>query len=479
VTSPIRFRFADFVISPRQRLLFRQGQPVPLIPKYFDLLHLLILRRQDAVAKDVIFAEVWSDVVVTDGALSQAVRTLRRTLADDVREPKFIRTVSRHGYQFVWPDVIEEADDGRGAHAVRGSDTASAENGVNLEALTSARAAATPVTSRDRTPGPDSPPAAVEPLVDRLLSATSAEDARDIAEQLHTLGTADALATITAHPHHAPAVAMMRDARYSVPGAGEVPLLRDPEGASAIVALVRLRLADVRRVVALRWAQAAGGGALGGAAAGLIGGLALALAPGSTARPQSSVALAAIGAVAGIVGAGGVAAGLVAAEVLARSRRALGLIVCGALAGGLIASIAAILLRILLDSLFGLRLAHHGGAVDGLVLGAAAGLGYALTTSHADGGMAAPRGVRRLTVVLTVAACCGIGAIGLALLGRPLVGGLVNDIASVSRNAELALSPLGRLIGESEFGLRTRLLLSAFEGAAFGASLAWGMTRRP
>ena len=46
-----------------------------------------------------------------------------------------------------------------------------------------------------------------------------------------------------------------------------------------------------------------------------------------------------------------------------------------------------------------------------------------------------------------------------------MVGGLVNDIASASRNAELALSPLGRLIGEPDFGQRTRLLLSAFEGS--------------
>ena len=476
MTSPTRFRFADFVISPRQRLLLRDGQPVPLIPKYFDLLHLLIVRRQDAVAKDVIFAEVWSDVVVTDGALSQAVRTLRRTLADDVREPKFIRTVSRHGYQFVWPNVIEEVDDGRTANA---SAESAVQNDVDVKSSTATRPGRADASTTDQGNRAEPPPAAVEPLVDRLLSATSTEDARDIAEQLHALGTADALATLTAHPHHAPAVAMMRDARYSVPGAGHVPLLRDPEGASAIVALVRLRLADVRRVVALRWALAAGGGALGGVIAGLIGGLALAFAPGSTARPQSSVALAAIGAVAGIVGAGGVAAGLVAAEVLARSRRTLGLIMCGALAGGLVASIAAILLQVLLESLFGLHLAHHGGAIDGLVLGAAAGLGYGLTTSHADGGLAAPRGARRLRVVLAVAASCGLGAIALALLGRPMVGGLVNDIASVSRNAELALSPLGRLIGESEFGLRTRLLLSAFEGAAFGASLAWGMTRRP
>ena len=70
-----------------------------------------MVRRHEAVAKHVIFAEVWSDVIVSDGALSQAVRTLRRALGDDSREPRFIRTVSRHGYQFVGTGVAEASDD--------------------------------------------------------------------------------------------------------------------------------------------------------------------------------------------------------------------------------------------------------------------------------------------------------------------------------------------------------------------------------
>ncbi len=59
-----------------------------------------------------IFDRVWTDVIVLDSALSQAVRTIRRTLGDDSREPRFISTVSRHGYRFVFPDVVEEEDDG-------------------------------------------------------------------------------------------------------------------------------------------------------------------------------------------------------------------------------------------------------------------------------------------------------------------------------------------------------------------------------
>ena len=146
---PSRFRFEQFVLSPRQRLLLRDGTPVPLIPKYFDLLVLLVDRRQEAVSKQTIFADVWSDVVVSDGALSQAVRTLRRTLGDNPREPRFIRTVSRHGYQFVCVNVREEPDDG-------------------------ALAASSPPASRE--PAGDS----AERLVDRLFAVIAAgDDARD------------------------------------------------------------------------------------------------------------------------------------------------------------------------------------------------------------------------------------------------------------------------------------------------------------
>ena len=106
-----RYRFSDLTLSTRKRLLIRNGQQLPLIPRYLDLLIFLIERRRDAVHRREIFDRVWSDVIVSDSALSQAIRTLRRTLGDDPREPRFIRTVSRHGYQFTCPDVIEEPDE--------------------------------------------------------------------------------------------------------------------------------------------------------------------------------------------------------------------------------------------------------------------------------------------------------------------------------------------------------------------------------
>jgi len=451
---PIRYRFDRFVLSPRQRTLYLDGQPIALIPRYFDLLHLLVRRRQDAVSKDAIFTHVWSDVVVSDGALSQAVRTLRRTLGDDSREPRFIRTVSRHGYQFVCAQVREEPDDG-GAPA-------------------NARHERAPATAE-----------ALALLVDRLLTATeqqglASEIARDAAEELHSLDTAGAVAQVVERPGHGSALAVLRETRWNVPGAGAVPLLRDGEAPAAVLALVRLRLSDARRVVARRWAGAAAAGACGGSFAGICGGIALALAPASTARPGSSLALAVVGAAAGGLGAAGIGAGLAAAEVLARAKRGVALVVCGAVSGAIVAWIAHGLVSALLAGLFGLHPAAIPGTLEGLALGAAAGFAYALATPQpAGGGLAAPTGSRRVLAVVSVAVCCAIAAALLALFGRLLVGGLVHEIARQSRDSELVLAPLGYLIGEPGFGRVTQTLLSALEGGAFGGSLCWGLTSRP
>jgi DNA-binding winged helix-turn-helix (wHTH) protein len=124
--SPVRFRFAEFVVSPARRVLLREGAEVPLIPRYFDLLVLLLQRRGQAVHRRDIFEHVWNDVVVSDGALSQAIRTLRRALGDDSHDPTYIRTVSRHGYRFAFPEVVEELDADLAADVSVAPDTARA-----------------------------------------------------------------------------------------------------------------------------------------------------------------------------------------------------------------------------------------------------------------------------------------------------------------------------------------------------------------
>jgi hypothetical protein len=199
--------------------------------------------------------------------------------------------------------------------------------------------------------------------------------------------------------------------------------------------------------------------------------------PGSDSPISVAPVLAAIGGACGALGGAGVGAGLAIAEATARSRRGWALIAGAACGGALVGVTVQMLARWSLSTLIGLSL-PIGGGWDGLAIGAAAGLGYALATAGVEG-LAAPRGRRRLGAAAVVAACCGAASLGLTVFGQTLVGGTVNTIAMAAHSSAAALAPLGQLIGEPDFGPLSRAILGCGEGALFGFGLAFGLTRRP
>ena len=256
-----------------------------------------------------------------------------------------------------------------------------------------------------------------------------------------------------------------------------MPLAGGPASVEAIRALVVLRLRRAARLAALRWAGAAVGAGIAGAVGGSIGGLILASAPGSTAPLAVAPVLAAIGGGCGALGGAGVGAGLSMAEATARSRRTIALVAGGAVGGSLVGAAVEWFGRWTLAALVGLDV-EIGGGFEGLVIGAAAGVGYAVATSRA-GGLAAPIGRNRLVAALVTSGFCALAALGLTLAGRPLVGGTVHAIARLAHGSQVTLTPLGRLIGDPAFGRVSQALLGTGEGALFGFGLALGLTRRP
>ena len=84
-----RFRFDDFLFDPANRQLRRDGAVVELSARYLDALALLVGEAGRLVSKDRFMDEVWRGVPVTDEALTQCVRTLRRQLGDDAGRPGF------------------------------------------------------------------------------------------------------------------------------------------------------------------------------------------------------------------------------------------------------------------------------------------------------------------------------------------------------------------------------------------------------
>ena len=451
-----RYRFSEFILSPRRRVLIRNGCEQPLIPRYFDLLVFLVERRGEAVHRRDIFDRIWTDVIVSDSALSQAIRTIRRVLGDDSREPRFVRTVSRHGYQFVFADVVEEDDAGAWpiADSTRPVSAAPAE----------------------------SAPEPFEPLLERLTRAAAGtneeEEQREAAERLHALGTSEALRRLDARPRHAFARALLRDTRWDVAEAGSVPILGAPAPFATTRELVSLRLRRAASLAAARWAGASIGGGLSGFAGGVVGGLILLAAPGNVASFAVVPVLAVIGGCCGAAGGAGVGAGLSVAESIARSRRAVALVCAAAFGGGLAGFSAQWLGTWSLAALVGVNV-NIGGGLEGLAIGGAAGLAYSLATSRSDGGLAAPRGRRRFLVAGATAAACGLAALALALAGRPLVGGTIHFIADASVGSQANLTSIGRFIGESDFGPFTAALIATGEGGLFGLGLALGLTHRP
>lgn len=106
--EPGGFRFERFVLDPRDRRLLRDGAPVDLNARYLDALALLVSEHGKLVSKDRFLAEVWRGVPVTDEALTQCIRSLRRCLGDDAARPRFIETVPKYGYRFIAP--VEAVD---------------------------------------------------------------------------------------------------------------------------------------------------------------------------------------------------------------------------------------------------------------------------------------------------------------------------------------------------------------------------------
>lgn len=97
----VRYRFATFELDPAQRLLSEGGRRLDVSGRYFDALHLMVAEAGSLITKDRFHREVWNGLPVTDEALTQCVRSLRKALGDEAAAPRFIETVQRHGYRFV------------------------------------------------------------------------------------------------------------------------------------------------------------------------------------------------------------------------------------------------------------------------------------------------------------------------------------------------------------------------------------------
>ena len=95
------FRFGDFELDVAKRLLLREGTPLSLNSKTFDLLLALLDRRGEVLTKDELLETVWPDQFVEEGNLTVQISTLRKIFGEAKNEHRFIVTVPGRGYSFV------------------------------------------------------------------------------------------------------------------------------------------------------------------------------------------------------------------------------------------------------------------------------------------------------------------------------------------------------------------------------------------
>jgi TolB-like protein/DNA-binding winged helix-turn-helix (wHTH) protein/Flp pilus assembly protein TadD len=94
------FEFGEFRLDPANQTLLRSGVPVPLTPKVFNTLVLLVEHAGQLVHKDEFMRQLWPETFVEDAALAENISRLRRALGEADGE-QLIVTVPKRGYRFV------------------------------------------------------------------------------------------------------------------------------------------------------------------------------------------------------------------------------------------------------------------------------------------------------------------------------------------------------------------------------------------
>lgn len=95
------YQFKSFRLDVGERQLLNDNSPVPLTPKAFDVLAVLVERNGHPVEKDELLKSVWADSFVEEQNITRTIHTLRKVLGENENGDKFIETVAKKGCRFV------------------------------------------------------------------------------------------------------------------------------------------------------------------------------------------------------------------------------------------------------------------------------------------------------------------------------------------------------------------------------------------
>jgi eukaryotic-like serine/threonine-protein kinase len=112
------YEFGPFRMDPDKQVLLRENQPIPITPKAFETLLVLVRRSRDLVTKEELLKEIWPDSFVEESNLSQNIFMLRKALGDTAENRQYIVTLPGKGYRFAAPvRAVTQQGDVLVAHA--------------------------------------------------------------------------------------------------------------------------------------------------------------------------------------------------------------------------------------------------------------------------------------------------------------------------------------------------------------------------
>ncbi|HJU92426.1 MAG TPA: transcriptional regulator, partial [Pyrinomonadaceae bacterium] len=104
------YLFDSFRVDANERILFKGDREVPLTPKVFDTLLVLLENSSHVLTKKELMQQIWPDSFVEENNLAQNISILRKALGEGKEGEHYIQTVPRRGYRFVG-DVRRTAGD--------------------------------------------------------------------------------------------------------------------------------------------------------------------------------------------------------------------------------------------------------------------------------------------------------------------------------------------------------------------------------
>ena len=103
ITTDNRFYLDDWQVSPQEGLLTRGNETVRLEPKAMEVLVYFAERPGEVITREALERDVWHGALVGYDAVTNTVIKLRKALQDDARQPRYIATIPKKGYQLIAP----------------------------------------------------------------------------------------------------------------------------------------------------------------------------------------------------------------------------------------------------------------------------------------------------------------------------------------------------------------------------------------